>query len=337
MRTSECVPNKMTKLPLLTNAWKLETNEAARNASQPAVSVLITLYNYSAFILTCLESVRASKTDKLPGGIEVIVVDDASTDDSAKVVEEYMAAQSLPVRLAKKAVNSGLADARNVGLLVARAPLVFILDADNTIRPDCLEAHYLALESSGHAMAYGYVNRFDHLTLQSIGTMSTFDWNIRDLVSHPCIDAMAMVRKEIVLRFGGYSTEYGTILPQGWEDYDLWLKLAQGGHTGKLIPRILSDYRVHPAAMSVAMWPAQREVASYFSRKFSSLVKEHDDLPNLFGISRRELAVTSGCPAWLQTSITINKPPRWIHRLLGEKLCRSIRKRLSKAYAWLGP
>lgn len=325
----------MTKLPLLTNAWKLEANEAGRNASAPAVSVLITLYNYSAFIRECLKSVRASKTEGLPGGIEVIVVDDASTDDSVKIVEEYMVAHSLPVRLAKKAVNSGLADARNVGLMTARAPFVFILDADNKIRPDCLQAHYLALESSGHAMAYGFINRFEHATLETIGTMSACEWNVRELVARPCIDAMAMIRKETVLRLGGYSTEYGTLLPQGWEDYDLWLKLAQGGQTGKLIPRILSDYRVHPDAMVLATWPAQRELAAYFSRKFHLLVKQHDDLPNLFGVSRRELAIASGCPAWLQPSLR-NGSPKLIHRLLGEKMCRSIRKRLATAYVWLG-
>src|ERR1700722_20241550 len=98
--------------------WEVIANEASRACERPAVSVVITLFNYSAYIRGCLDSVKASHD--LPGGFEVVVVDDRSTDSSVTVVEEYMESSPMPICLVKKRANSGLADARNIGLLTAR-------------------------------------------------------------------------------------------------------------------------------------------------------------------------------------------------------------------------
>ena len=318
------------------NSWKLVANQAGQDCAQPKVSVVVSLYNYSAYIRSCLDSVSAAKTDGLAGGIEVVVVDDHSTDDSVKVVEQYMAASSMPIRLVTKLANSGLADTRNLGLVLARAPLVFILDADNEIRPDCLYEHYLALINSKHAMAYGMINRFDHATRAGVGTMSDCPWETARLLGGPCIDAMAMIRKETVLHHGGYSTEYGGFLPQGWEDYDLWLKLAQGGHTGIFIPRVLSDYRVHGQSMLQKLTPYQGRLAAHFTRKFLPLVARHADLPVLFGIPQHELAVYCAEGRGLIFKFE-NRPARRIHRVLGQKFSRSLCKRLAALYGWLHP
>jgi glycosyltransferase involved in cell wall biosynthesis len=326
----------MDRQTLSANAYEVVANDALNSRPDPAVSVVITLFNYSAYVIGCLESVRGSRAEDLPGGFEVVVVDDGSTDPSVKVVEQYMATSPLPIALVKKRVNSGVSDARNIGLLTARAPFVFILDADNEIRPDCLWFHYQALATSDHAMAYGMINQFDNATRKSIATMSHCEWDVRELLLHPCIDAMAMIRKATVLQVGGYSPEYGTILPQGFEDYDLWLKLAQAGHTGKLIPHILSDYRVHAASMLRTTWSYQPELAAYFSRKFHALISQSDDLPTLFGVSRGELGIISGQGAWLHPRPQ-KKPVKWIHRWLGKKTCRSLCKRLTLAYGWLYP
>jgi len=318
------------------SAGELLANVASRNCRQPAVSVVITLFNYSQFIGGCLDSVRASQTEGLPGGFEVVVVDDGSTDASAKVVEKYMAAHALPICLVKKPANSGLADARNIGLQTARAPLVFILDADNEIKPDCLQEHYHASIASGCAMVYGRINQFDHATRKTLGVMSQYEWNVRELVLHPCVDAMAMIKKDVVLQLGGYSTEYGMTLPQGWEDYDLCLKLAQAGHSGKLIPKILSDYRTHPESMIHVTNCFRRELSLYFCRKFHVLVQRYPDTAQLFDFSRRELLTSSQQSPRAPTKLK-SKAQKLVHWMLGRKLCRSICKRLAAAYSWMYP
>jgi glycosyltransferase involved in cell wall biosynthesis len=277
--------------------------------------------------------VRASRTDGLPGGFDVLVVDDCSTDASVKVVEKYMATHDLPLCLIKKPLNSGLSDTRNLGLQAARAPFIFILDADNEIRPECLLAHYNAMASSDCAIVYGIINQFDHATRKSIRTVGNVEWDVRELVSRSIIDAMAMIRKEPVLRLGGYSTEYGKI---GWEDYDLWLKLAQAGYSGKLVPQVLSDYRVHANSMMRDTSPYNRQLAVYFSRKFHFLVQSYFDLPTFFGLPGDELAMASRQGGWLQ-SRPQGAPAKLIHRVLGKKMCRSICKRLASVCHWLYP
>lgn len=323
--------------PIFTIAGaEVAANEASRNCSTPEVTVLVTLYNYSSYIEACLDSVRASHAEGLPGGFEVVVVDDASTDTSVALVEKYLQTHSMPVCLIKKPVNTGVADARNLGLLAARAPLVFILDADNEIRPECLATHYQALVSSDYALVYGPINRFDEATRQSLGLMSNHDWNVRDLVARPGVDAMAMFKKEAVLSVGGYSPEYRMILRPGWEDYDLCLKLAQAGHVGKKLPQVLSDYRSHSQSMIHSTKSFQRELAVYFCKKFFTLIQQHHDLPELFGISRKELMILIDQGAELATPPKV-KTPKFIHRLLGQKISRSICKRLAAAYCWLHP
>jgi glycosyltransferase involved in cell wall biosynthesis len=326
----------MKNPPLSVKGCEVVANETFKNCTEPAVTVLISLYNYSTYIEGCLDSVRASRTDGLPGGFEVVVVDDASTDASVKVVEKYLATHPLPLCLVKKPLNSGLSDTRNLGLQAARAPFVFILDADNEIRPECLLAHYQAITASDCAMVYGIINQFDHATRKSLRTFSDSEWNVRELVSHPMIDAMAMIRKETVLQLGGYSTEYGRILPHLWEDYDLWLKLAQAGYSGKLIPQILSDYRIHSQSMLTAAPAYSREMAVYFSRKFHFLVRAYPDLPTFFGVASDELAIAGKQDGWLQSRFQ-GAPPKLVHRVLGKKMCRSICKRLVSICRWLYP
>ena len=88
------------------------------------------------------------------GGIEVLIVNDASTDDSLKQAMEVQRNSRHPVRIIDKRLNTGLADARNLGLQLARAPYAFILDADNMVFPRALEQLHATIvreQSSGVA------------------------------------------------------------------------------------------------------------------------------------------------------------------------------------------
>ena len=83
------------------------------NGSTPAISVIVTLYNYGAYIRQCLKSLEDSHTAAIPGGIEVVIVNDASTDDSLKQAMVFQRNSRHPVRIIDKQLNTGLADARN--------------------------------------------------------------------------------------------------------------------------------------------------------------------------------------------------------------------------------
>ena len=129
------------------------------NSSTPAVSVIVTLYNYGAYIGQCLKSLEDSHTAAIQGGIEVVIVNDASTDDSLKQAIVAQRDSRHPVRIIDKRLNTGLADARNLGLQLARAPYAFILDADNMVFPRALEQLHATIVKDGSAAVYSMLCR----------------------------------------------------------------------------------------------------------------------------------------------------------------------------------
>lgn len=269
-------------------AWTTISNAAYNRQLEPAVSVLVTLYNYAAYIEQCLDSVCASQAEALPGGFEIVVINDGSTDHSAQLVQAYLDRHpEIPICLVNKHLNTGLADTRNLGLKLARAPYVFILDADNLIRSNCLSVLYQAIQGSDYAAVYSTIRRFLETSGKDDGLTSCQPWDVRELVQYPYIDAMAMLDRQILLSVGGYSTEliqYGWF---GWEDYDLWLKLAQAGYTCHFISEVLSDYRVHSASMIGATNLYTHIFAEYFKKKFKPLVEQYDPPNLLFGYPRQ--------------------------------------------------
>lgn len=287
--------------------WVLTTNTAFDACTTPSITVIITLYNYADYIKQCLDSVCATPTNLLPDGFDVLVVDDCSTDESANLVEAYLNQVETPICLVRKAFNTGLADARNTGLQLARAPFVFILDADNWIYPNCLPILYEAINASGSAGVYGIINRFNSKTGKGSGLISFYEWDVRELITVPYIDAMAMFKKDILLEVGGYSTELMIIAWSGWEDYDLWLKLAQAGYNAKLVPNILSAYRVHPDSMIHTTNAYTEILVQHFKKKFSKLIEQYNDVESVFGKPRTEATALSTTIQLQETQATLKR------------------------------
>ncbi|MEB3217346.1 MAG: glycosyltransferase family 2 protein [Nostocales cyanobacterium 94392] len=283
------------------NPWELITNQSYSNCQNPCITVIITLFNYSKYIYECLDSVSQSDISNLPGNIEVLVIDDCSTDNSAILVEEYLQKadekSNLPICLIKKWFNTGLADARNIGLELARSSYVFILDADNWIYPHCLSTLYDKITTSKYAAVYGEISRFDNDTRKELNRISCDEWDVKKLVKHPYIDAMALFNREIVLKVGGYSTdliEYGWF---GWDDYDVWLKLAQSNYSCKFIPKVLSAYRVHSNSMINTTNKYALNLAKYFFHKFADIAQKYQTTEMLFGFNQTELYLQ---PSYIQ-------------------------------------
>ena len=260
--------------------WTTAPNAAYAASTPPAVTVLVTLFNYQRYVTQCLESVLAALPPS--GDLELIVVDDGSSDGGADVVEAVMAAASKPMLLVRKALNSGLADARNVGLALARGRRVFVLDADNWIYAPCLAVLQAALDDGGLAATYGLIARIEEETGQGLGLVSSLDWSPRRLLEGPYIDAMALLDRQAVLDVGGYSTELIDHGWFGWEDYDLWLKLAQAGKSCRLVPRVLAGYRDHDASMLRHTNRSSERLARYFRTKFAPLLSQHPGLDTYF-------------------------------------------------------
>lgn len=203
---------------------------------QPRVSVILTVHNYADFVGSAIRSVARSKLRE----VEVVAVDDASTDGSVAVVEaacrEFPWLSVTHVRLAR---NRGLPAARNLGVSHAKSDLLFILDADNEVMPEGLGRLADALEEDpGAQFAYGIVQAFDGTG--PVDVMNWLPWDAARLRLGNYIDAMAMLRRPALEEVGGYATDPALY---GWEDFALWLAMAEHGFRGVHVPDFVGRYR----------------------------------------------------------------------------------------------
>jgi glycosyltransferase involved in cell wall biosynthesis len=254
---------------------------------------VITLYNYAHYIAQCVGSLEKAAIAAIPGGIEVLIIDDASTDHSPDEARRTQQKSSLPIRLVEKKFNTGLADARNVGLRCARAPYAFIMDADNLIFSHALEQLYAAITSSGAAAAYSILCRFDGQPNNRSGLLSYFDWDPRMLTEHPYIDAMALFDREKLLALGGYDNDLFKIGWFGWEDYELWLRMAAAHLRAEFVPNILCLYRHHEASMSNTTNLFEADLVRHLLDRYRSLVDEYQPKERVFGVQWSRLNLSS--------------------------------------------
>ena len=203
------------------------------------VSVIVTLYNYGRYVREAIESALAAE-DVL---VEVIVIDDRSTDDGPVKVQTLIRDRpDAAIKFIEQSVNTGVQRARNLAFGEARSPLAFVLDADNGVYPRGIAKLREGLASDPEAaFAYGIIERFNDEG--SLGLMGLEGWDERRLARSHYIDAMALVRVDAWREVGGYVTD--PALELGWEDYDLWLNFASHGYRGVHVREIIGRYRVH--------------------------------------------------------------------------------------------
>lgn len=208
--------------------------------ARPEVSVIITLFDYADVVGECIESLIATTG----AVIEIVVVDDHSTDHGRSVVREIVKSHpSVPLRLIASDVNRGLPASRNLAFSHTRAEKIMVMDADNAIYPTCLRRLADALnEDQGASFAYATLEMFG--TEQ--GLASAQGWFVPWLCDANYIDAQAMIRRSAFERHDGYRVDDAI---HGWEDWDLWLRFAVAGEYGVHVPQMLGRYRTQPSSM----------------------------------------------------------------------------------------
>ena len=224
--------------------WAHDTLRAA------PVAVAITSFNYAAFVVEALDSVAAQTLEAL----ELVVIDDCSIDDSLAVITAWAqahAARFTRIRVERTVRNAGLGPARNAAFAAADAPHIMSLDADNRLRPACCEALHALLLRESCAFAYSTIPQFGDMQL----AISALPYEPARFIRGNYIDAMALVAKWAWAAAGGY---YDNPDARGWEDFDLWCRLAELGQGGVWHPEPLCEYRVHGGSMTNAVTERDR-------------------------------------------------------------------------------
>lgn len=104
-----------------------------------AVSIIVPVYNVDRYLCACLDSLIAQTLSD----IEIILVDDGSTDNSGKICDQYAAENESKVKVLHKE-NGGQSSARNLGVSIARGEYILFVDSDDYIRKDSCEVLYHA-------------------------------------------------------------------------------------------------------------------------------------------------------------------------------------------------
>jgi GT2 family glycosyltransferase len=218
-----------------------------RQASSCAVAVCISLYNYGPRIRQALESVLVQEQAE---HLELIVVDDASSDNGAAVVQTWMEEQHSRFArclLLQHTSNGGLASARNTAFAAAESPWCFVLDADNTLDLQAT-AHCSSLAAAADprcAVIHSLIRVQPEPGCDDPRSLvSDLPWQQEIFKRGNYIDAMALVRREAWQAIGGY-----THIPGGWEDFDFWCSLIDAGWHGVLCPQVLATYTSHSSSM----------------------------------------------------------------------------------------
>ena len=211
-------------------------------------AVVVSLYNYADRIEEALNSV-AVQTE---AALELVVVDDASSDDGAEVVRAWMQAHHTRFGrclLLRHRCNAGLAAARNTAFNAAHSAWCFVLDADNLLFPAAVATCMNLAEQADAAVAVVHpllaveveAGRPDEeRSLVGFGS-----WQKAKFKAGNYVDAMALIRREAWQQVGGY-----THIEGGWEDFDFWCKLVEARFHGLQCPQILAAYRSHASSMT---------------------------------------------------------------------------------------
>ncbi len=215
----------------------------------PAVSVVVTAYNAERWIEETIRSVLAQTWRDL----ELVVVDDGSTDATAQIVKRYGA----PVRYLHQE-NQGQPAARNAGIRAARGRYVAFLDADDLWLPTKLERQ-MSLFEDDPDLAWCYTDAFlfDSKTGRTMQTASQANSLhegdiLRPLLLANFIASPTPVVRRDVFEEVGYFDQAPAVRGGGGEDWDMWLRIA-ARHPIGLVRAPLAKYRLHHTSMTQAM------------------------------------------------------------------------------------
>jgi glycosyltransferase involved in cell wall biosynthesis len=224
------------------------------------VSAVIPAYNASKYIAESVRSVLAQTYSEL----ELIVIDDGSTDDTAEVARAAFGDD--PRAQLHSFENVGLPGARTRGLALAKGEFLAQLDADDHWLPEKVAKQVAALEDEPTTVCVGclmrYIGEDGHLLRGPWGAIPTTGEDprdprsqalIRDALLLPFPPSAIVYRTEILREVGGWDASlriYG-------EDFDLLARIAQRGSIG-IVPEPLAEYRLHLGSMTASDFFAKR-------------------------------------------------------------------------------
>lgn len=238
----------------------------------PLVSVVTCSYNNAAYIIDTLDSIKRQTY----GNIELIIVEDGSTDNSVELITGWLSTYTGKYKFIRHDINKGGAIPYNAGLAHATGKYYTTVDSDDTIMPEKIERQVTLLETSGAEVAAVYSDAY---VIDADGKQQEglFIQRHRKFAQPPSgniygellhgnfIPVMSLlIKRSVMAETGNYDEElvYG--------DYDMWLRIAKK-YEVLFSDQISGSYRIRPGSLSSS-------IQDWYSSDTKILLKHSDVL-----------------------------------------------------------
>lgn len=228
---------------------------------KPLVSVIVPLYNAAPFIGEALDSILASTYRP----IEIIVVDDGSTDESLSIAQQY--ANKYPEMTVLTQPNAGASAARNKAIRYSHGVYILPVDADNTIHPLYIEEAVNVLETQPEVRVVSCRAEFFG---DRTGEWSFPAFSKALLARKNMIDTCAMYRRADWDKTTGYMETCAAR-----EDWDLWISLFEQGGDFVRLPAVRMYYRVRKGSKRVTDRTLKRRLIDELNRRHPAYMEKY--------------------------------------------------------------
>jgi glycosyltransferase involved in cell wall biosynthesis len=196
------------------------------------ISIILSTHNQDKYISEAIESVLA-QTFK---DYELIIINDASTDDTQKIIDNY--STSNHKIKSYKTDDIGLSRTRNFGVSHSSGQYLLFLDGDDKIHPEFLINVWNVIKENPEI---GFV----YTDTQHFDGANTFweqpEYNFHNILEQNFVCSCSLIRREAYYDTDGFDNgNFGY-----WEDWEFWINLGAKGWYGKHIPKKLFYYRIH--------------------------------------------------------------------------------------------
>ena len=272
------------------------------------ISVVVPCLDDGATVLETVDSIREVEP------VEIIVVDDGSRDPcTIELLDRLAAADRIQLI---RTINRGVASALRTGFRASCTRYVFVLGADDVAAPGALADLANALDGAPeYDFAYGHSHHFGDVDF----VRRAAPWNPWILLYSNLWEVSCLFRRAAVIATGGFPSG------SGYEDWDLFMALAERDSAGLLVDRHVFDYRIQRRGRR------NSSVMAHFRIHYSTLLDRHRDL----FARERELRLLYPLPRWarllyqLQLAVALRLPPLLVRPLL------DVKGRVRPLVAWV--
>ena len=211
-------------------------------SDRPLVSVILPVYNGGIYLHAAISCILDQAYQK----IEIIIIDDGSSDDSEYTIRSF---NDPRIKFIKQA-NQGLAATLNRGIALARGKYIARQDQDDLSNPDRISLQVAYMEDHPDCVLLGswaQIMEVDRLVERfHRHPVDEFMLRYQLLFNNPFVHSSVLLRRSALLEVGGYTTDPERQPP---EDYELWSRLSRIGSVAN-IGEVLLTYREIPGSMS---------------------------------------------------------------------------------------